>query len=97
MVCEHLAALEKELIAAGVPITYRGQAWSDNCREWVYFDCCLDRAAIDFGACGLACPSVREDTPRLEVSDTAVCPRSELGSGSCLTAARRVTSDTEVI
>jgi hypothetical protein len=46
MVCEHLAALEKELIAAGIPVTFRGRAWSQRCREWVYFDCCLDRAAI---------------------------------------------------
>lgn len=46
MVCEHLAALEKELIAAGVAVTYRGQAWSRNCREWVYFECVLDRNAL---------------------------------------------------
>jgi hypothetical protein len=48
MVCEHLAALESELIAAGVPVRYRGQPWSARCREWVYFDCCLDRAALRF-------------------------------------------------
>lgn len=46
MVCEHLAALEQALVAAGVRETFRGQAWSRNCREWVYFDCLLDRAAI---------------------------------------------------
>lgn len=46
MVCAHLAALEQELIARGVAETYRGQAWSKNCREWVYFACCLDLAAL---------------------------------------------------
>ncbi len=46
MTCEHLQQLEEEMIAAGVPITFRGQAWSDNCREWVYFNCYLDRVAI---------------------------------------------------
>ncbi len=55
MTCDHLRGLEKELIAAGVPETYRGQPWSNNCREWVYFDCYLDRRAIrkrmDFPEC----------------------------------------------
>jgi hypothetical protein len=46
MVCEHLRALEQELAAAGFPETFRGQAWSSNCREWVYFDGYLDRASI---------------------------------------------------
>lgn len=46
MVCEHLAALERELLAAGIALTYRGQAWSSNCREWAYFACLMDRPAI---------------------------------------------------
>ena len=46
MLCEHLQALEKEMIAAGFEVTFRGQAWTKNCREWVYFDCYLDRDAI---------------------------------------------------
>ena len=46
MVCEHLAPLETAILAAGIPVTFRGQAWSHNCREWVYFDCLLDRAAL---------------------------------------------------
>ena len=46
MVCNHLAPLEETLLAAGMPVTFRGQAWSQNCREWVYFDCVLDRAAL---------------------------------------------------
>ena len=46
MVCEHLRPLEEALIAAGIPETYRGQAWSKNCREWVYFECVLNRASL---------------------------------------------------
>ena len=46
MVCEHLKQLEDELIAAGVKETFRGKAWTRNCREWVYFDCYLDRESI---------------------------------------------------
>ncbi len=39
MTCKHLYPLEKELLDHQIKITYRGQAWSENCREWVYFDC----------------------------------------------------------
>ena len=39
MTCKHLNKLEEELINKEIKITYRGQAWGDNCREWVYFDC----------------------------------------------------------
>ena len=46
MVCEHLVALEEALLAAGVPVTSRGQAWTDNCHEWVYFDVVLDVEAL---------------------------------------------------
>lgn len=41
MTCEHLIELEKAIAAAGFRETFRGAAWSDNCREWVYFDCVL--------------------------------------------------------
>jgi len=34
------------MIAAGIEITFRGQAWTKKCREWVYFDCYIDRDAI---------------------------------------------------
>ena len=46
MVCEHLSELEKMLIEAGVAETARGSVWSQNCREWVYFDCILDLASL---------------------------------------------------
>jgi hypothetical protein len=55
MTCEHLRALEEELIAAGHQVQYRGSPWSRNCREWVYFDVVLDTDAIrkrmSFAAC----------------------------------------------
>jgi hypothetical protein len=46
MVCEHLRALEQELLEHGIKETWRGQAWSQNSREWVYFDCYLDLPAL---------------------------------------------------
>lgn len=46
MLCEHLRPLEEEIIARNVAETFRGQAWSDNCCEWVYYDCVLDLAAL---------------------------------------------------
>lgn len=55
MTCEHLAELENAIIGAGFEETYRGAAWSRNCREWVYFDCILSveaiRAAFDLADC----------------------------------------------
>lgn len=46
MECKHLQSLEAGLLAAGIKETFRGQAWSNNCREWVYFDCLLDLKAL---------------------------------------------------
>ncbi len=55
MVCEHLRPLEQALIDAGIKETARGQVWSKNCREWVYFRCVLNRPALrerfDLPAC----------------------------------------------
>ncbi len=43
------------MIAAGMAETFRGQAWSKNCREWVYFNCFIDIASVrlkfSFAAC----------------------------------------------
>lgn len=66
MVCEHLAELERELISAKTPVTFRGQAWSRNCREWVYFDCVLDRAAL---RARLSFPACVEDHEHLGTHD----------------------------
>jgi hypothetical protein len=46
MVCEHLIKLENELTGAGIQETSRGQAWSDNCREWVYFNVVLNTDSL---------------------------------------------------
>jgi hypothetical protein len=42
LACEHLQALEADLLLAGIQETFRGKAWSANCREWVHFNCVLD-------------------------------------------------------
>jgi len=39
--CEHLTALDNELKEKGIKETFRGQPWSNNTREWVYYDCVL--------------------------------------------------------
>jgi hypothetical protein len=46
MTCEHLRPLEEELIARGIPETFRGAPWEMNNREWVYFACVLDLPAL---------------------------------------------------
>ena len=46
LMCEHLRFLEDYLKAKKIPEIFRGQAWSDNCREWVYFDCVLDTESL---------------------------------------------------
>ena len=46
MVCQHLRQLELAIKAADIIETHRGQVWTENCREWVYFDCLLDLRAI---------------------------------------------------
>jgi hypothetical protein len=45
-VCEHLALLEEAIISNGIKETYRGAAWSKNCREWVYFECTLNTDSL---------------------------------------------------
>ena len=44
--CEHLKSLGDELAAAGIEETYRGQPWTENCREWIYYNCWLDLKSI---------------------------------------------------
>jgi hypothetical protein len=46
MTCLHLSELEQALITGGFRETFRGKAWSDNVREWVYFDVCLRLPAV---------------------------------------------------
>jgi hypothetical protein len=44
--CTHLRPVEDALTQAGAKELSRGQAWSKNCREWVYVDRFLDTGAI---------------------------------------------------
>lgn len=44
--CIHLDVLEKELVNLGVTETFRGKAWSKNCREWIYYDCLLNTKSL---------------------------------------------------
>lgn len=46
MVCTHLEAIERAILARGIRETFRGAPWSENCREWVYFDCYIDLEAL---------------------------------------------------
>ena len=46
MICEHLAPLERELIENRIQETYRGAAWGESTREWVYFNCVLDTSSL---------------------------------------------------
>jgi hypothetical protein len=54
-VCDHLRPLEDLLVSQGSTITFAGQAWSSNCRHWIYFDTVLDceglRARLGLPAC----------------------------------------------
>ena len=45
-ICEHLRQLEDHIKSKGFQETFRGKAWSDNCRTWVYFDVVLDCDAL---------------------------------------------------
>lgn len=41
-VCEHLYNLDKYIQSKGIKETFRGKAWSDNSRIYVYYDVVLD-------------------------------------------------------
>jgi hypothetical protein len=46
-VCEHLQSAKQAILAAGGKITFVGQAWSRNCRNWMYFsDVYIDADAL---------------------------------------------------
>lgn len=46
MLCEHLAPILADLVRQGAKATFAGQAWSHNCRMWVYLDCKIDADAL---------------------------------------------------
>ena len=61
--CEHLSELELELKKRGIKETYRGEAWSKNAREWVYYDCILvlDKLRARFAFPDFVTDSVNND------------------------------------
>ena len=61
MVCRHLIALEEEIKKAGARETTRGQVWTRNCREWVYYDVVLDVFALAERLNLPACVKVHEN------------------------------------
>jgi hypothetical protein len=74
MVCEHLAPLEKALLQSGARETARGQVWTRNCREWVYFDVVLDTVALRGRFPFAACVDVHENTdPKSGMERGFVC------------------------
>lgn len=44
--CVHLEPVETYIKSNGFAEYWRGQPWTQNCREWVYFDCILDTSSI---------------------------------------------------
>jgi hypothetical protein len=64
MICQHLRPIEEAIHSAGIPETFRGQPWTSNCREWVYFDCCLDAEKIrqQFALPGCVVDHVNDDS-----------------------------------
>lgn len=55
MACKHLYILENELKNSDILIRFNGQAWTENCRQWIYYDCYFDtislRKRITFDDC----------------------------------------------
>ena len=37
--CTHLQPVQQYLSSLHIKITYRGQPWGNNCRDWIYYDC----------------------------------------------------------
>ena len=40
--CKHLIELEKYIKNQRIKELFRGKAWSENCNEWVYYDCIME-------------------------------------------------------
>jgi hypothetical protein len=44
--CIHLKQLEDYITSKGITETWRGQAWTNNSREWIYFACILETQVL---------------------------------------------------
>lgn len=53
--CIHLQPLENYLVSKGIVETWRGQPWTKNCREWIYYECVLQteklKTKLHLGKC----------------------------------------------
>jgi hypothetical protein len=73
-VCEHLRPVEDDLIGLGCKITFAGQAWSSNCRFWLYFDTYLDCEDLKHRFKLDSCVDVHvNDDPRSGLEKGLVC------------------------
>jgi hypothetical protein len=58
--CKHLTELDNYIKNKGIKELFRGKAWSENCNEWVYYDCIIDiikiKEKIVFDNC-VKCPN----------------------------------------
>jgi len=74
MSCKHLIKLEEDIIRLGIVETFRGKAWTENCNEWIYFDCYLETESLckkyDFASCVIE--HTNED-PRSGAENGFVC------------------------
>ncbi len=59
-VCEHLAPLERYILSTGEQEIFRGKAWSDKSRIWVYFDVVLNVDALRENLALADCVKVHE-------------------------------------
>ena len=40
--CKHLIQIDNYIKNKGIEELFRGKAWSENCNEWVYYNCIID-------------------------------------------------------
>ena len=74
MVCEHLINLDQELSSSFANETSRGKAWTNNCREWVYYDVVLDISSLENRFNFSSCIEIQENNdPRSGLEKGFVC------------------------
>jgi hypothetical protein len=67
--CEHLTGALQYILSQGAQIVSCGQAWSENCHIWVYFDALLDCEALIKGLSLDACVHIHEHRGTQEGSE----------------------------
>ncbi|MCP4160394.1 MAG: hypothetical protein GY760_09995 [Deltaproteobacteria bacterium] len=80
MLCEHLKEIEEEIIKNDYTETFRGKSWTDNCREWVYFDVVLDLKKLNENFKLNPCIEFHENTdPRSGLEKGLFCSKCQDG------------------